>query len=164
MNMLRQLFFRAAMHPMAAVRGTFFDDNTVALSTQPYIAEHRAKVPAMVVAIENYGRMYRLLQGHVPVSVQMDVQTAFTGEHEQGYNTIAEIPGTDPKLKDQIVTVGGHLDSWLAGTGATDNGAGSMIAMEVMRILTSLEIHPAGRFELHFGAERSRGYRVLAAM
>jgi hypothetical protein len=144
--------------------GTFFDDNSVALGTQPYIAAHRAKVPSIVMAIENYGRMYRLLQGHVPVTVQLDVQTTFTGEHEQGYNTIAEIPGTDPKLKDQVVMVGGHLDSWIAGTGATDNGAGSMVAMEVMRILTSLDIHPCRTIRVALwsgeeeGLQGSRGY------
>jgi hypothetical protein len=144
--------------------GTIFDDNSAALGTRPYDIEHRVKVPVIVVAIENYGRMYRLLQAHVPVSVQMDVETRVTGEHEQGYNTVAEIPGSDPKLKDQVVMVGGHLDSWIAGTGATDNGAGSMVAMEVMRILTALNVHPRRtiRIALWTGEEEglagSRGY------
>ncbi len=70
------------------------------------------------------------------------MDTKFTGDHEHGFNTIAEIPGTDPLLKDEVVMVGGHLDSWAAGTGATDNGAGIVIAMEVMRILKSLDVHP----------------------
>ncbi|HET9086946.1 MAG TPA: peptidase M28, partial [Acidobacteriaceae bacterium] len=85
--------------------GTFFDDNGAALGTEPYKAAHQVKVPVVVMAIENYGRMSRLLQANVPVTVQMDVETKFTGEHEQGYDTIAEIPGTDPKLKDQLVMV-----------------------------------------------------------
>ena len=55
---------------------------------------------------------------------------------------MAEIPGTDPKLKDQVVMVGGHLDSWIGGTGATDNGAGAIVAMEAMRILKALDVHP----------------------
>ena len=122
--------------------GTFFDDNGAALGTEPYNAAHQVKVPVVVMAIENYGRMYRLLQANVPVTVQMDVETKFTGDHEQGYDTIAEIPGTDPRLKDQLVMVGGHLDSWIAGTGATDNGAGSIVAMEVMRILNALHVQP----------------------
>jgi carboxypeptidase Q len=94
----------------------------------------------------------------------MDVETKFTGEHEHGYDTIAEIPGTDPKLKDEIVMVGGHLDSWIAGTGATDNGAGSVVAMEVMRILKALDVHPRRtiRIALWSGEEEglfgSRGY------
>jgi Zn-dependent M28 family amino/carboxypeptidase len=94
------------------------------------------------MAIENYGRMYRLVKAHVPVTVEMNIDTKFTGDHEHGFNTIAEIPGTDPKLKDEVVMVGGHLDSWASGTGATDNGAGSVVAMEVMRILNTLGVKP----------------------
>src|SRR5215467_14234847 len=96
----------------------------------------------MVMEIESYGRVYRLLKANVPVTVEMDVETEFTGDHEHGFDTIAEIPGTDPKLKDEVVMVGGHLDSWAAGTGATDNGAGTVVAMEVMRILNALQVKP----------------------
>jgi Peptidase family M28 len=122
--------------------GTIFDDNGAAMGRTPYIRGHEMKVPTVVMAIENYGRVVRLLEAHVPVSMQLDVETKFTGDHEHGYDTVAEIPGTDPNLKDQIVMVGGHLDSWIAGTGATDNGAGSIVAMEVMRILTALHVQP----------------------
>ena len=73
----------------------------------------------------------------------MDVETKFTGDHEHGFDTIAEIPGTDPKLKDEVVMVGGHLDSWALRTGATDNGAGTVVAMEVMRILNALHVQAA---------------------
>jgi carboxypeptidase Q len=96
--------------------------------------------------------------------MEMDVETKFTGDHEHGFNTIAEIPGTDPDLKDQVVMVGGHLDSWIAGTGATDNGAGTVIAMETMRILNALGVHPRRtiRIALWSGEEEglfgSRGY------
>ncbi len=144
--------------------GTIFDDNGAALGRQPYLADHKVKVPVVVMAIENYGRVYRLLEAHVPVTIEMDVETKFTGDHEHGYDTIAEIPGTDPKLKDEIVMVGGHLDSWIAGTGATDNGAGSVVAMEVMRILKALDVHPRRtiRIALWSGEEEglfgSRGY------
>jgi Zn-dependent M28 family amino/carboxypeptidase len=72
----------------------------------------------------------------------MNVDTKFTGDHEHGFDTIAEIPGTDPKLKDEVVMVGGHLDSWASATGATDNGAGTVVAMEVMRILNTLQAKP----------------------
>jgi Zn-dependent M28 family amino/carboxypeptidase len=116
------------------------------------------------MAIESYGRVFRLLQAHVPVSIELDVETKFTGDHEHGFDTVAEIPGTDPKLKDEVVMVGGHLDSWIAGTGATDNGAGSIVAMEVMRILNSLGVKPRRtiRIALWSGEEEglfgSRGY------
>ncbi|HSY71783.1 MAG TPA: M20/M25/M40 family metallo-hydrolase [Alloacidobacterium sp.] len=144
--------------------GTIFDDNGAALGRQPYLADHKVKIPVVVMAIESYGRVFRLLQAHVPVTIEMDVETKFTGDHEHGFNTVAEIPGTDPKLKDEVVMVGGHLDSWIAGTGATDNGAGSIVAMEVMRILNSLGVKPRRtiRIALWSGEEQglygSRGY------
>jgi len=94
------------------------------------------------MAIENYGRVYRLVKAHVPVTVEMNIDAKFTGDHEHGFDTIAEIPGTDPKLKDELVMVGGHLDSWASATGATDNGAGTVVAMEVMRILNALQVKP----------------------
>jgi carboxypeptidase Q len=122
--------------------GTIFDDSGQGLDWFAYKREHIAPLPIVVTAIENYGRVYRLLKANVPVSIELDVDTKFTGDHEQGYDTVAEIPGTDPKLKDELVMVGGHLDSWIAGTGATDNGAGSLVAMEVMRILNSLGVKP----------------------
>ena len=144
--------------------GTLFDDNGAALGRTPYIAEKRVKVPVVVAAIESYGRLFRLVQAHVPCTVEVNVETKFTGEHEHGYDTVAEIPGTDPKVKDQVVRVGGHLDSWIAGTGATDNGAGTVVAMEAMRILKSLGVKPRRtiRIALWTGEEQglfgSKGY------
>jgi carboxypeptidase Q len=122
--------------------GTIFDDSGQGLDWFAYKREHVASLPIVVTAIENYGRVYRLLKANVPVNIELNVDTKFTGDHEQGYDTVAEIPGTDPQLKDEIVMVGGHLDSWAAGTGATDNGAGSLVAMEVMRILNALGAKP----------------------
>ena len=136
--------------------GTFFDDNGATLSRYAYRPDHRVKVPVAVAAIESFGRLYRLTQQQVPVSVEINIDTKFTGEHEHAYNTIAEIPGTDPTLKDQIVMVGGHLDSWIAGTGATDNGAGAVVTMEVARIFKALGIKPRRtiRFALWTGEEQ----------
>jgi carboxypeptidase Q len=122
--------------------GIIFDDNGAALGSMPYHRDTAVPFPVVVTQIENYGRVYRLLQNHVPVSIEMNVETKFTGDHEHGFDTVAEIPGTDPRLKDEVVMVGGHLDSWIAGTGATDNGAGSVVALEVMRILNALQIKP----------------------
>jgi hypothetical protein len=122
--------------------GTLFDDNGATMGRTPYIADKRVRIPVVVAAIESYGRLYRLTQAHVPVSVELDVETKFTGEHEHAFNTVAEIPGTDPNLKDQVVMLGGHLDSWIAGTGATDNGAGTVVALEAVRILKALDIKP----------------------
>jgi Peptidase family M28 len=122
--------------------GTIFDDGGSGMGWFAYKREHVEPLPIVVMAIENYGRVYRLLKANVPVTVEMDVETEFSGDHEHGFDTIAEIPGTDPKLKDEVVMVGGHLDSWASGTGATDNGAGTVVAMEVMRILNALKIQP----------------------
>ena len=122
--------------------GIMRDDNNEAMGQRVFMADHKQAIPSVVLANEGFGRMARLLQANVPVTATVNINTVFTGDHEQGYNTIAEIPGTDPKLKDQMVMVGGHLDSWIAGTGATDNGAGAIIAMEAMRILTALHVQP----------------------
>jgi carboxypeptidase Q len=122
--------------------GTIFDDGGGGMGWFTYQREHAEPLPIVVMAIESYGRVYRLLKANVPVSVEMDVETEFTGDHEHGFDTIAEIPGTDPKLKDEVVMVGGHLDSWASATGATDNGAGTIVAMEVMRILNALHVQP----------------------
>src|SRR5580658_3539230 len=147
--------------------GTFFDDNGATLGRTPYLADKAVKIPVVVAAIESYGRLYRLTQAHAPVSVEINVETKFTGEHEHGFDTVAEIPGTDPKLKEQVVMVGGHLDSWIAGTGATDNGAGTIVAMEAVRILKALDVKPRRtiRIALWTGEEQgifgSKGYCTI---
>ena len=122
--------------------GLLLDDNGVELARDAQRRENAVTIPYAVVMTEHYNRLARLAQAHVPVTVEVNIQTAFTGDHEHGFNTVAEIPGTDPKLKDQIVMVGGHLDSWPAGTGAADNGAGAVIAMEAVRILRVLDVKP----------------------
>ncbi len=146
--------FFADEHPLAVIvpsrdgrdgggsGGTIFDDSGAGFAWEAYKRENMDPVPIVVMAIENYGRVYRLLKANVPVSIEMNIDTKFTGDHEHGYDTIAEIPGTDPKLKDEVVMVGGHLDSWASGTGATDNGAGTVVTMEVMRILNTLGVKP----------------------
>ena len=122
--------------------GTIFVDSSRGLGFETFKKENMMQFPVVIAAIESYGRVYRLLQANVPVSLEVKVDAKFTGDHEHGFDTIAEIPGTDPKLKDEVVMVGGHLDSWASATGATDNGAGTVVAMEVMRILNTLQVKP----------------------
>jgi carboxypeptidase Q len=122
--------------------GVLHDDTNSSLGWYVYRPERKQAIPEEVIANEAWDRMSRLLDHKVPVSVSLHVASQFGDEHTQGYDTIAEIPGTDPALKDQVVMVGGHLDSWIAGTGATDNGAGAVTAMEAMRILNSLHVKP----------------------
>jgi hypothetical protein len=99
-----------------------------------------ATLPQIVVAGEHYNRLVRMIeQGETPrMSVDLSVQ--FHDDDPTAYNTIAEIPGGD--LKDEVVMLGGHMDSWHAGTGATDNAAGVAVAMEAVRILKALDLKP----------------------
>lgn len=96
-------------------------------------------LPQIVVSGENYNRMVRQIQKGESVKIQLELETEFTPA-ANGYNVIAEIPGTD--LKDEVVMIGAHLDSWHSGTGATDNAAGSAVMLEAIRILKSLGISP----------------------
>ncbi len=122
--------------------GIIFDDNGANLVPSAQKPENKLPIPNAVMMIEHYNRLARMVQAKVPVTVELNIENKFTGDHEHGFDTVAEIPGTDPKLKDQVVMVGGHLDSWISGTGATDNGAGSIVAMEAMRILKALGVEP----------------------
>ncbi len=96
----------------------------------------------MALGIEDYNTILRLAKSGTPVKMDVDVKTKFQTKDLQGYNVIAEIPGTDPALKDEIVMIGAHLDSWQSGTGATDNASGSAVMMEAMRILKALGVQP----------------------
>jgi carboxypeptidase Q len=144
--------------------GIIFDDNGANVARSAQLKANAVTIPNAVMMIEHYNRLGRLLQNHVPVTLEVNIEAKFTGDNEHGFDTVAEIPGTDPKLKDQVVMVGGHLDSWISGTGATDNGAGSIMAMEAMRILKALNIKPKRtiRIALWSGEEQglcgSRGY------
>jgi Zn-dependent M28 family amino/carboxypeptidase len=120
----------------------FRDDNGEQMWASSYLPDHKQQIPSAVLSNENIGRLLRLADHSVPVTVSVSIHTEFTGDHQQGFNTIAEIPGTDPALKNQVVMLGGHLDSWIAGTGATDDGAGVIISMEAMRILNTLHVQP----------------------
>ena len=96
----------------------------------------------METSIEAYLKLSRLLVDHKKVELEMNVQNNFQDKDLIGYNFVAEIPGTDPMLKSQVVMLGGHLDSWAGGTGATDNGAGCIVMLEAMRILKTLGVQP----------------------
>jgi Zn-dependent M28 family amino/carboxypeptidase len=89
--------------------------------------------------------------------MDIDVRTRFQTSDLQGYNVIAEIPGTDPVLKDEVVMVGAHLDSWQAGTGATDNAAGSAVMMEAMRILKALGVSPRRTIRIGLWSAEEQG-------
>jgi hypothetical protein len=99
-------------------------------------------VPQIVVAVEHYNRIVRMIQAGEKVKMETNIAVEWQDTDLNGYNTVAEIPGTDPQLKDEIVMLGGHMDSWHSGTGATDNGAGVSVGMEAVRIIQALGLKP----------------------
>lgn len=118
----------------------------------------------IAMGIEDYNTLLRLAKSGTDVQMETEVKTKFQDKDLQGYNVIAEIPGTDPLLKDEVVMIGAHLDSWQSGTGATDNASGSSVMMEAMRILKTIGTQPKRtiRIGLWSGEEEgllgSRGY------
>jgi carboxypeptidase Q len=96
--------------------------------------------PQLVLAVEHYNRIARMIEAGEKVKMTVDLAVEWQDADPMGYNTVAEIPGSD--LKDEVVMLGGHMDSWHAGTGATDNGAGVAVAMEAVRILQALNLKP----------------------
>ncbi|HKG48669.1 MAG TPA: M20/M25/M40 family metallo-hydrolase [Pyrinomonadaceae bacterium] len=108
--------------------------------TPPYDKSAPKMTPQVVLAAEHYNRIVRMVQAGEPVKMNVDLAVAWQDTDLMGYNTIAEIPGTD--LKDEVVMLGGHMDSWHSGTGATDNAAGCAVAMEAVRIIQALGLKP----------------------
>jgi acetylornithine deacetylase/succinyl-diaminopimelate desuccinylase-like protein len=107
-----------------------------------YKTGETATVPQLSIALEQWTRIARLLQQKKEVELELNVQNTFYDDDAMQYNTVAEIPGTDKDKKDELVMLGAHLDSWHAGTGATDNGAGTIVMMEAVRILKALDLKP----------------------
>lgn len=129
-----------------------------------YKKEDAENFTDIVLGIEDFNTILRLAKAGVPVKMDVDVKTRFQVSDVNGYNVIGEIPGTDPALKDEVVMIGAHLDSWQTGTGATDNASGSSVMLEAIRILKTLGIQPRRtiRIGLWSGEEEgllgSRGY------
>ena len=118
-------------------------DGTIFVSSGGPYAKTAEPAPASVVlSSDDYLRIQRLIEAGIPVTLEADVKTKFFTDDLKGYNVIAEIPGTDPKLKEELVMLGGHLDSWHAATGATDNAAGCAVMMEAVRILKTSGFKP----------------------
>ena len=112
--------------------------------------------PSMVLAAEHYNLVAKLLENKVPVRLRVNIEARYHTADTNGYNVIAEIPGTDPALRDQIVMLGAHLDSWHSAVGATDNADGSAVLLEAARILQAVGARPRRtiRFALWGGEEQ----------
>ena len=108
--------------------------------TKPWQENGPPPPTELIMSAEHYNRIMRILEKNLPVELELDIQVSVNRDGTQDHNVIAEIPGTD--LADEIVLLGAHLQAWPAGTGATDNAAGSSVALEVMRMFQALDIKP----------------------
>ena len=127
-------------------------------------ADAQPTPPVVIVATEQYGRIARTLEKGIPVTVEVDADNRFHAADLNSFNIIAEIPGTDRVLRDEVVMLGAHFDSWHTGTGATDNASGSAVMLEALRILkaSGLPMRRTVRLALWTGEEQgllgSRAY------
>ena len=128
-----------------------------------YTAGTPEPVTELNIPMEAFGRIERLLKNNVPVEMEIEIKNNFFASPKV-YNVIGEIPGTDKVLKNEVVLLGAHIDSWHGGTGAADNASGCIVMMEALRILKALNVAPKRtiRVALWGGEEQglygSRGY------
>ena len=132
--------------------GTVFTTNGAS-----YADTAKAVSPELETSGEDFQRILRLVKAGIKVSVEADIKTQFFTDDEQGYDVVAEIPGTDKTLKDQIVMIGGHLDSWHGARGGTDNAAGSAVMLEVMRILKAVNFKPRRTIRIALWSSEEQG-------
>lgn len=137
--------------------GIVFVDNTETLVEKPFSVETALSVPYAVILPEQYNRLARLAAAGTPPSICLNIDATVSDDHSHGFNSVGEIVGTDPKLKNQVVLLGAHLDSWYAGTGATDNAAGVAVALEAMRLLKSLPNPPRRTIRLALWTGEEQG-------
>jgi hypothetical protein len=114
-------------------------------------------VPSIVMATEHYNMIARLTQHGTPVKLQAEIRSRYHAADTSGYNVIAEIPGTDPVLKNEVVMLGAHLDSWHSATGATDNADAVAATMEAMRLLKAVGAQPKRTIRLALWGGEEQG-------
>jgi len=140
---------------LSQARGT---DGTVFTTNGASYADTAKSIPPeLETSGEDYQRILRLVKAGIPVKMEADIKTQFFTDDLNGYDVVAEIPGTDKKLKDQVVMIGGHLDSWHGATGATDNGAGSAVMMEAIRILKAVNFKPRRTIRIALWSSEEQG-------
>jgi hypothetical protein len=123
-----------------ALRPSAYRDGTVGVTGNRDTTSDA--VPSIVIAGEQYNVLVRLAMQGRPATLRVELRTRYFEEDRNSYNVIAEITGQDPALRDQIVLVGAHLDSWHTASGATDNADGAAAVMEAMRIVRALGAAP----------------------
>jgi hypothetical protein len=142
----------AVLSSRGGAHGTFFTSNGA-----PYAADAKPVLPELEMAVEDQLRLTRLVEAGIPVEVEMETKTRFQTQDLKGYNVLAEIPGTDKKLKSEVVMLGAHLDSWHAATGATDNAAGCAVMMEAARILKATGVKPRRTIRVALWSSEEQG-------
>jgi hypothetical protein len=133
-TLLREVHAAAVLQPTQGADGTLF-----------VLGQRTTRddaVPSIIVAPEHYNLIVRALQAGAPVTLRVNLKTRYFTTDTNGYNVIAEIPGRDPVIGDEVVLLGAHLDSWHAATGATDNADAVATLMEAMRILKTIGVPP----------------------
>lgn len=160
---LTQMLQNEGVLAIVNTRGTF---NVTSGGGSQYKVGAKEPVPEIVLPLEDGGRMARLIQAGEKVEMELELKNKFT-DNQKINNVIAEIPGTDPKLKDEIVLIGAHLDSWHSGTGGADNASGCITMMEAMRILKAIGAQPKRTIRIalwggeELGLWGSRGYKNI---
>jgi len=114
-------------------------------------------VAQLNLPVEAHGRMERLLKHNIPVEMEIEIQNKFF-ESPTVYNVIGEIPGTDKLLKNEVVLIGAHIDSWHGGTGAADNASGCIVMMEALRILKAIDAAPRRTIRVALWGGEEEGY------
>jgi len=124
---------------------------------QARFPERARPLPEIILAAEHYNRIHRIIETYKePAEMEVEIRTKFYDEDLHGYNVVAEIPGTDKK--DEIVMLGGHIDSWSPGTGAADNAAGCAVSMEAVRILKKLGVKPRRTIRVVLWSAEEKGW------
>jgi hypothetical protein len=135
MQTLHDVGAAAVLRPTEGNEGTMF-----VLGSQRYGPENA--VPSLIVSAEQYNLLVRATKSGAPPTLRVNVQTRYHTADTNSYNVVAEIPGTDPRVGDEVVLLGAHIDSWHSATGAADNADAVAELMEAMRILKTTGVRP----------------------
>ncbi|MEI6049829.1 MAG: M20/M25/M40 family metallo-hydrolase [Bacteroidota bacterium] len=169
----RQPFDRAAMMAQRALRtkisefiknegaavilngsGTF---NVPRSNGANFTVGNNEPIAELNLPVEDHGRMERLLRHNVPVEMEVEIVNKFF-DSPTVYNVIGELPGTDKLLKNEVVLIGAHIDSWHGGTGAADNASGCIVMMEALRILKNLDVAPRRTIRVALWGGEEQGF------
>lgn len=115
-------------------------------------------IPYFAISVEDFGKLSRLIEKDISPKIRFELNSELYLEPKNNVNIIGEITGSDPKLKNEVVMIGAHFDSWHSSSGATDNGAGSAVMMEVMRILKSSGVKPKRTIRIGLWGGEEQGY------